>query len=523
MRTVYAIQIEIEPLAGRSIEDTYSDLISDIWQWIKAKYLRTWCTKLSETVELVEQHPLDGHKITCLEKSANLSKLFILDWHHPHEIDSSISWIAQCALALYNGSIQISVVLRISADRIIIRPVRFELGRPRIVTNILSRYKSSIDGWQIPTGTDRISSSNLQIYVDNVLRNPLRNLPVIMVSPDSWNGGYVVSNDVLFERIKGFAHVALLSDKWAAFKLTDALDKSLSCYDGAIRIYWPGFKVEDNPYQHNLFLSSTIRSSIEKGLPFQDYLFKTLAAVASFRYTEGSIIRSTRQAILDLERQKVEELREKIQAGDIEKDKLETQLLETLETNDQLTEQIKNLNEELVAQKSQWAEVSQAMAVEQKQKEESQATSKKPIEKVIDAFKKAKEDFTGPLVFLDSAAKSAQESVYKNPDRVYQAFEALHKVASEWKEKRGKIGRDFKQILQDDYGFEVHQVSTTSGSKHREEYTFQYKGCPLLFSDHITIGAKQPDKCCSIHWVRDDEKLVLAIGYCGKHLPNTKT
>ena len=522
MRTVYAIQMEIEPSARMSTEDTYNDLTSEICQWIENKYERTWATRISVPLDSQIQTPLAGHTICTLPQAVNASKLFALDWTHPFDKDPSASWITQCVLALHNNSLQISVILRISADRIIMRPVKFELGRPRLVTNILNRFDSTIDGWRIPTSIERLSSPNIQSYVDEILLNPMRNLPVIMVSPDSWNGKYAVSEDVIFERIRGFAHVTVLTDKWAAFKLTDSIDKSLSCYDGAIRIYWPGFRLDDNPYQHKLFFSRTIQHYIDEGLPIQNYLFKTLSVVASFRYTEGTIIRAARQAILDLEKRKVDELREEIRSGGIEKDKLETQFLEALEKIDALNEQVSSLNEDLASQKNAWAEVKQAMADEETEME-VQPEQKKQFEKVVDAFEQARKDFSGPLTFLDGAKESAQKSVYKNPDRVYEALEALHSVAVEWKRKKGPIGKGFKQILQDKYGFDVHQVSQTSGSKWKQDYTFVYKGRSLLFSDHITIGAKQADKCCSIHWYRDEDDMVLVVGYCGEHLRNTKT
>jgi len=73
----------------------------------------------------------------------------------------------------------------------------------------------------------------------------------------------------------------------------------------------------------------------EQGLPLPDHLFRTLAAVASFRYTEGIAIRNA-AAIADLERKMVDELREQIKSGSVEKDSLETQLLEALERIDRL-------------------------------------------------------------------------------------------------------------------------------------------------------------------------------------------
>src|SRR5438105_9250682 len=114
-------------------------------------------------------------------------------------------------------------MLRTSTTRIMLRPVRFDLGRPRLVSDVLDSYSTSIDGWPVPTGVERLASPQIQPYIDKVLLNPSRNLPVMLISPDVWDGRFVVDSDILFQRVRGFAHVAMLVDKWAAFKLTDAV------------------------------------------------------------------------------------------------------------------------------------------------------------------------------------------------------------------------------------------------------------------------------------------------------------
>lgn len=141
---------------------------------------------------------------------------------------------------------------------------------------------------------------------------------------------------------------------------------------------------------------------------------------------------------------------------------------------------------------------------------------------VADAIAQAKEDFSGPLLFLPSAIDSANESPYENPDRVYEIFEGLYCVAEEWKKNDGKLGRTWKQAMAK-YGDVRSGISQTTKGKWGDEYKFMYKGQKRLFETHITIGAKQPQKCLSIHWYRDDDDTVLVIGHCGRHLTNTKS
>ena len=523
MRTIYAIQLQISPRDGESPDDCFSNLVGRIGQWVEGKYQRAWDTALSMPKDGRYLAPMQGHALRGAVRTAKATEMFSLEWSHPGDDDTSTTWVSNCIVARHCDAIQVAVVLRISTTRVVLRPVRFDLGRPRLVNDLLADYTTRIDGWSVPTEVERLTSPQIQSYVDDVLLNAGRNLPVIMVSPEVWHGKLAVDPTELLQRVKGFAHVAVLTDKWTAFKLTDVVEKPLSCYDGAVRVYWPGFKLDDNPFQHKLFLSQSIRFHAEQGLPLPDQLFRTLAAVASFRYTEGVTIRDARQAISDLDKKRVDELRQQVKTGSVEKDGLETQLLEALEQIDQLTAECDQYKSDLAAQQAAWAEVQQTMAADDAEVPDSQPEQKVTFNTVLEAIRRAKKDFTGPLVFLDSALDSAKNSPYKDPERVYELFEALALVAGTWKDKRGALGKPWNDALEE-FGFDLRdQISMTSKGKHGDQYKFTYKGQRRLFEKHITIGAKQADKCLSVHWYRDDDDLVLAIGHCGRHLSNTST
>ena len=512
----------------RSVQPAASRLRIVLTTWfaesvdgLKLNTSRVWDADVSVPVDGSSLAPIQGHTLIGSLRTAENTELFTLEWTHPADDDPSTAWVTGCIVARCGDLVQAAVLLRISTTRVVLRPVRFDLGRPRLVNDVLVAYPTSIDGWAVPTDVDRLTSPQLQAYVENVLLDAGRNLPVIMVSPDVWRDRFAVDPAELFQRVRGFAHVAVLTDKWAAFKLTDLVEKPLSCYDGAVRVYWPGFKLDDNPFQHKLFLPQSIRFHEEQGLPLSVHLFRTLAAVASFRYTEGAVVRNARQAIADLEKKKVDELREQVKTGSVEKDGLETQLLEALERIDQLTAERDQYKEGLVAQHAAWAEVQQAMAAGESNSSDQPPEQKTRFNTVFDAIEQAKNDFSGPLVFLDSALESAMESPYKDPNRVYELFEALSVVARKWKENKGSLGRSWNDEVSE-LGFDLRdQVSMTSRGKYGDQYSFMYKGQRCLFEKHITIGAKQADKCLSVHWFRDDGELVLAIGHCGRHLCNT--
>ena len=265
MRTVYAMQLEVVPCEGESTVACFNNLVGKIDKWVEGRYQHAWNTAVSMPLDGSLVRPIEGHSLRGTSKSADNCELFSFEWSHPADGDPSASWLTNCIVARHADSIQFAILLRISTTRIILRPVRFELGRPRLVNDILPEYQTLVDSWRVPVDFETLLSPDIEKYVTQVLMNTDRNLPVIVVSPNVWHGRHSVDPCELFQRVKGFAHVAVLSDKWSAFKLTDIIGKRLSCYDGAVRVYWPGITLDDNPFQHKIFLPQTIRIHKEQG------------------------------------------------------------------------------------------------------------------------------------------------------------------------------------------------------------------------------------------------------------------
>lgn len=523
MRTIYAIQIQIAPNGQDTAADCLTDVIVRIAQWVERKYQNAWSTTVSVPVDGERIMPLPGHSLHGLTQSADNAELFALEWTHPADDDPSTAWVTNCLVGRDGDTVQFSLLLRISTTKEVLRPVRFDLGRPRLITDLLADYRSTIDGWPITTELTQITSPQVSSYVQDVLVTGTRNLPIVMVSPDVWNGRFAVDPSALLDRVKGFAHVTVLADKWAAFTLTDVVGKPLSCYDGAIRVYWPGFSLHDNPFHHKLYLQQSIRFHEDQGLPLPDHLFRMLSAVASFRYAEGETIRKARRAIADVERRRIDELRMRIQSGSVEKEKLELQLLEALERIDALEAERDQLKVDLSAQQAAWAEVQQAIAAAPSDAPEATSDQEVGFESICDVVRNAEREASDALVILDSALDSAKNSPFRNIERVSELFEAIAIVADEWREGGGALGQSWEQAFAN-LGFEYKdKISQTSRGKWRADYEFVYHGEKRLFEQHITIGSGQPDKCLSVHWWRDDEKRVLVIGHCGRHLTNMST
>jgi hypothetical protein len=301
--------------------------------------------------------------------------------------------------------------------------------------------------------------------------------------------------------------------------------KELSCYLGAVRIYWPGFTRAAKPSDHGLYMADSIRWHTEQHQPLGQYLFRTLVAVSGFRFSNPPVARLVREAIEGDKHARFHDLLKNAKAheesGQIMKEleRAWDEIKQLAQERDEARNQVSELTRELEAQKAAWQGY--------RGQRPTSATGDAPVERaplrsVADAVERARADFGQTLAFLPNAIESAQQSPYRSPEKVFALFQALDELTHLWQQS-GSIGTGWHEALKP-RGFDYSEfISPTTIGKYGDEYTFRYEGQPVLCKNHVTIGAKSADTCISVHWHRDEARKRLVIGWCGKHLSNTQS
>ena len=298
MRTVYGIQFQVKPASGESPTECLGGLRLLTASWVAQKYRRAWA--ISGVIPAFDGgriEPKEGHWIVSSHECYKDCELVSLEWGHPAENDDSVVWITTCAFARNGEAIHAAVTVRLSSVKFIVRPMRFILGRPGIVWETLTRYDCSVGGQRIPVNHQVLRPVEVGDFVEHDLFAEERALPVIVVSPVIWTGAPAVQPDVLQKALAGFARVMLLADRWAAFKLTDKVGKELTCFDGAVRVYWPGFRPTDPPFRHPLYLGDSIKYHRDEGRELKTHLFRVFAGMSAFRAGELGPIWTVRRNI----------------------------------------------------------------------------------------------------------------------------------------------------------------------------------------------------------------------------------
>lgn len=516
MRTVFGTTFGIRPADLPRATDRISE-------WIHGWYKRRGLTldlQASEEPGEVSAQAATGHDLrvrTRHPKVEPTSHLIEITWSYPDDYDSTLRWNVLFRLAANQNHAVVVFQLAISGSEYTIRPVELRLGAPKIINELTRMDSVTISGYAYSSIPEMVHAHSVSALC-SLLRDKARPYPVLVVSKDLQTEASLVDVDRLAEGVAGLMRVFELADKWAAYQLTDELGKTMSCYGGAVRIYWPQFGTASS-VRHFAWMPNHLRALASTD-EFITQAFKLVADASSYRLIEPPLIADLRNEIEAEQRAD-----RRAEAPDDALALLE-QLIQTEEALKAQEARTKELEaENITLQQNLDAIIGLNIAAP-----EARASSATLVDDddepadVLAALRSAQQRCSH-LIFLPSAEDSARDSPYKTPERALQALEAIDDVAGLWaiSVAGGKAAGPFKQLFRE-RGFDYKDdISQTTKGKWGSEYTATYDGRLVDVAPHITIGAKQADTCLSIHmyWDRDKGKAVIA--HVGRHKTNTKS
>lgn len=507
----YAVQCDVRPITGAAADVPWQ-LRSHIARWMVDWYRRQNVAVTSLPIEGGGSAPIPGHEIRIASVTAEGAYRWVLDWRYPTPEDSGMDWETRCLLASVDGTTELGISRRILSREFRIAPITAEFRQPRLVRSILDAFSCHVGSRPLVTKPRPVSATETDAFVADLL-DAGRRIPIIALTKDPFSGKTAVDADQLAETLVGLAEVAVLDDKWATFALSEEVGKWLSVYLGALRVYWPGFRRDVDPYAHPLFLPERLSELFPRGIVAS--LFEWLAEWSAVRHAPGEVAREADRRIDADRRNEIDRVRS---AGKPDRD--------TDRVFDELTKQVESLQSENVRLHAQVADLERSLA--------SRAVAgvgggnEPSVDDVVTveaAVSRAAESFGERLMFLRSAFDSASDSPYLRPARVLLALEAIDDVCrlrSEAKRKRESIG-PLEQVFRA-RGFDYRpRESMTAKGKWSEDYRATWKGRSVTVEQHLALGTGSPENCLRIHFFIDDESDKFVIAHVGRHKTNTRS
>jgi hypothetical protein len=518
MRDIYAASFALE---GDGVEPPFHEARERVVDWIVGHAATG--NVLARGAESAEFAP--GHQVAweTLTSERALARVWSGLYRHVDEYDPTLAWRTSFQLAEQGTDTRFTIRVALDSVGLRVAPATFEFGPPRIVRTLADRLDGRLDGRPLRSAPEHLLSDHIGRLVE-LLVDQHRRLPVIVLSTHERTGRPLVDPNRTAERLVGLAHVMVMDTTAASFELTNRLDKLRTVFGGAIRIYWPGFALDADPYDHPVFLEARIEASEARRRPFDRYLADVVNRVAVVRVPAEPLLRELRIEVEGDHRREEEERRRLLEVA---KGEVPAEFASELERAwdrianlerqvDTLTAELARLGDENEQLRRNFALI-QAAAVSG----ESQDSPELLPVSIVEALDRVGIDYGDALVILEAARESAAASPYSNVAKFYAALQAVGEVARMYREQT--LLRGFEAAFEE-RGLELGAVSKTALGKYPNEYERSYEGRKIALGPHLKLGSgTSAGNLARVYWWVDEPTRRLVIGHVGRHLKDGTT
>lgn len=132
-------------------------------------------------------------------------------------------------------------------------------GPPPLVHELMQNFDCYLGGERATGQVLEVSSEEAAQFATGTILSPQRELPVIAVS--RYANGEAAVDAAQVQRVLAGVAVVATYDSDAATALREHLGHRLSCYNGAVRVYWPGCSTRDASGTHRVWMSREVARS----------------------------------------------------------------------------------------------------------------------------------------------------------------------------------------------------------------------------------------------------------------------
>lgn len=457
--------------------------------------------------------PGPGMTVTSLRVEAEGQTGFGVRLDHPDSEEADVFWRTDVILSRVSaedGELRVSVRVALGSRDDSVAPIQVTHSRPRLVPQLIRRFHAH-EMVPLSLTATPLSPDGVNDFV-RLLADDRRTLPVVFVSARNWDDRPIVDADQLADQLAGLAHVFVGASRFASRRLGEVIEPRLNCFDGGVRVYWPGLKQTDNPFKHPLWLPERLRLIEESRQGFKGHLLARISRVSLHRFIPG-IARWG-----DLERAHARSQLAQLRAAGNQSEMLElfeTENLRLERENQDLNARVQLLEAAAERARSEASAWRQGYEELRKNRPNGSEAAETPIESVFDAVDRVQSEFPDALVI---PGKNELDPDFDDPDGLYLALKWLVTIYRD--AKRGKAScTDFDQSCRESSGFwyRSHQSKVTMG-KHEEDYFVQWKGKKVPLHEHIGTGSNKSSKSTMrIAFFFDDESDLVVVGFLGQH------
>lgn len=500
MRTVARYSLSAEVPGSRDVLQDYFNLLDRTDAWLGSKGARLE----NRHPEEILRYP-DGREATVRRWGIDLGTSGLREITLAEPIEGAAMFETRLLFGLSDRSLAALWDLRVGGREEPLGPVRFDAVCPRIVREFLSYDLPWTYGtFPVPKGVCRFRGNDGGEAFAKLLVDAHRLLPVVAVAEYQGLVLHPGIADALSRDLVSLAVVGLLDDS-AAWRLTRSLGVGWSCYNGAIRLYWPGLDPESDPRGHPLWTSRRLLDDVPDtgaaATRIRSVLRRQLMSASAFAVREPHLFEMVRTKERS---QRFAAERAKLKATDDfallaesyakEAEDLRKELDERRKENEALRSQVENLLQAL-----QWRDV----APEETLTPESVA----PPKTVSEAVAHAQEEGADALVFgpnVDEGVRSLAPDAGP-PSKVLQYLIQLAELSRA--RASGPLGTSTLEWLK-----QRNVAASLEGEGVKRTWSGREYEWHLKPADAVS-----PDRCVRIYFDWDEASKRIFVGWVGRH------
>lgn len=420
--------------------------------------------------------------------------------------DHDGSWITEVrAIVLQTDTSRIlcTVVMRTVPRTPTLAPLRYFVETPGFVRSLGSKFRVAIGDETPSTTSATVKTEDDVSEIVKFLQHPARSLPVVLVTgpvgPQTQPATELASH--LASYLFPIAHVFDLT-RDATFWLSQRVGQPLSCFDGATRIYWPGFSPSDAPRRHKLFWKQDIIASAQHS-PEDPFKLLRINVMALIARASAATFQYPTQIAETISEAHAEDLAATIASLDIDAAKTKIEALE----------QELNYYKELSSDLEQRVRKAEARIEELEEEDSPDEVDTSWELKGIDlAIERSKNEFSTTLLFPNELpAKTRMEAGYW-----YNVLKSLHELCL--LERKG-LGRGRGEALREILMKNVRTPGKWKRGDTTVSATNPIDGTKVHLRDRVHLKEGKPEETESVYWepLNEKENLVYLVGRLGTH------
>jgi hypothetical protein len=422
----------------------------------------------------------------------------------------------QVSIAAQATQVIVYVELQAAGDAYQVGPMRVDIRCPQLVRNVVSSFQD----WHV--GEAPLQVTPLEFagaedgrLLESVIWHPQRNLPVVALSSyEGWHLTEVFPRDLASDLV-GVGLVATL-DEHAAWEITTRRGQEWSCFNGAVRLYWPGLNRDSKPMQNPLWTRLSILSNMptpeDAATRLKRQLRHLLLGLSAFGVPEPAAIGAIRKSHADSAAEQTRSALRHDNDWEGLANSYSEENTQLKKMRDELTVRAQDLEAQVAALQLslQWK------APDVSDIEPDAAYQPSTVEEAVDSAAKT---FNDQLVFGDDVRQGLGTIAADAgpPDKVLAYLGTLAEMVNV--RRSGGLGTTATKWLQDkNVTVSGESLTIKNSADEQRKRTWHDGSGRRTFDLHLKPSdGTHPDRCVRIYFEYDDTRRKAVVGWVGRH------